>query len=143
MPRPFIFIGFQRMSKATSPPPRTQFKCFKARTDANISAFRLYRSEKGRPGANPSNFRTLKCFAEFVALSIDGHLEEMATVDTVRCKMRRFTSIWPRVTGEYIPEQFRRSLTHVSVILCDYILYYPITASSILTGKSILKDRLG
>ncbi|KAF8862713.1 hypothetical protein BDZ45DRAFT_585016 [Acephala macrosclerotiorum] len=43
---------------------------------------------------------------------LDFQYQEMPTVDTVRCYMRRFTSVWPRVTGGYIPEQFRRSLTH-------------------------------
>jgi hypothetical protein len=84
----------------------------------------------------------LKHFAEFVGLSIPGHLEEMPTVDTVRCYMRRFTSGWLQETSENIPEQFRRSLTHISVILCDYLLRFPITVISILTGESILKDRL-
>jgi hypothetical protein len=102
----------------------------------------LYRFAKDRPGANPSHFGTLKRFAKFVGLLIPGQLEEMATVDTVRCYMRRFTLVWPRETGEYIPEQFRRSLTYVSVTLCDYLLYYPITTISILTGESISKDRL-
>ena len=105
--------------------------------------FRLYRSKKGRPGANPSNFRTLKCFAEFVGLSIYGQLEKRATVDTVRCRMRRLTSVWPPETGEYIPKQFRRSLIHISITSYNYILYYPITASSILIGESILRDYLG
>jgi hypothetical protein len=115
---------------------------FKARKYTNVSVSGLYRFAKNRPGANPCHFRTLKHFAEFVGLSIPGQLEEMPTVDTVRCYMRRFTSIWPRETGEHIPEQFRRSLTHVSVIFCDSLLYYPITAISILTGESISKDRL-
>ena len=70
--------------------PANSYLYFKERNCANISPFRLHRFAKDSPGANPSDFRTLKHFTKFVGLSILGRLEEMATVDTIRYCIRRF-----------------------------------------------------
>jgi hypothetical protein len=80
-----------------------------------ISGPLISRYAKENPRADPcSQFSTLKKFAEFVGRLSKGMLEEMPTVNSIRCYMRRFTSAWERETGKCIPEQFRRSLTHVS-----------------------------
>ncbi|KFY96272.1 hypothetical protein V500_02528 [Pseudogymnoascus sp. VKM F-4518 (FW-2643)] len=68
------------------------------------------------PEADPRTMQCMKHFAEVVGRSTVGRLDEggMATVKTVRNKVRIFMSQWERENHQSIPPKVHRSMAPVS-----------------------------
>lgn len=73
------------------------------------------RYKRKYPEANPCEMVWMKHFAQAIARSTIGKLDEQkATVQSVRVKVRSFTSQWQRETHQSIPEHVRKAMAPVS-----------------------------
>lgn len=70
--------------------------------------------EKAFPGSDPRNMGDVKHFAEVIARSTLGVLENALKVQIIRNKMRAFMSQFERVTNLTIPKEVHDSMVLVS-----------------------------